>query len=394
MTFKLHTLFLVVIFFATALKAQTNPPEVFEDFMNYIQSCQNMKAQRVFKETSKAQADQANLSTTQSFLPKIRYGKYERDSSNQLDLVDVLQVSGSVPLNEVLYGYKLSDLEAKVETLNSNIKIYDGISLLINGFFKWRAIYLMKSEIESINKYFERIKYTSTGKLSFTELSKRTDAVLIRSKLASYQAQIDFYEKLFSTCTKKPDLKNPWLISIEPNKVPAELWNKSIDQQAKLRKTIERSHCQAKSELRSLKMDKERHLWYPKFFYAWSQETNSKIFPDRQGWSIGLEVSVPWFEKQKPNQIIDTCYLSLLEDDIKESNKTDSIKKQIQELTELILLRNRWGEVMKEALSAFKLQGEGPKMMSSAISQFEHLNLQVSEIETSLVMASTFKEQK
>lgn len=394
MVIKTYSLFLLSFFFIISANAQSNPPEVFEDFMGYIQSCQNLKVLRAFRETSKAEADQTNLSTVQSFLPKIRYGKYERDNTNQFDLVDVLQISGNVPLSEVLYGSKISNLESKVETLDSNIKIYDGLSLLINGFFKWRSLYLMKSEIESINKYFERVKYNSKGKLSFSELSKRTDAILIRSKLSSYEAQIAFYEKVFSTCTKKPDLKDPWLIAIDPSKVPSDLWNKSIDQQSKLRKSIERSHCQAKSELLSLKMDKERSLWYPKFFYAWAQETNSKIFPDREGWSFGLEVSVPWFEKQKPTHIVDSCHLSLQEDDIRESSNIDSIKKQTEELAELILLRNRWGEVIKETLGAFKLQGEGPKMMSSAISQFEHLNLQVSEIETSLVMASTFKETK
>jgi hypothetical protein len=390
---KLLMVFAISIFGSMSF-SQTTASGTFDEFISYIHSCPNLKTQRLYQDTARAEAEQTGLSTTQSFLPKLRYGKYERDSLNEYDLVNVMQVSGSIPLNEVVYGYKISELESKVENLNANIKIYDGISLLINSFFKWRSLYLMRSEISSINKYFERTKFTTKGKLSFADLSKRTDAILIRSRLTSYETQISYYEKLFSGCSKSSNLKNPWDIPIDPQKVSSELWNKSIDQQSHLRKTIEKSYCRSKSQLIGLKLDKESSLWYPKFFYAWAQETGSKLFPDRSGWSLGFEVSIPWYEGKKPTLATDDCYLSLQEDEIKDASKTDSIKKQVEELSELILLRNRWGEVMKEALGAFKLQGEGPKLMSSAITQFERLNLEVSEIETNLVMASTFKESK
>lgn len=378
----------------SAVAQQESSAAVFQELISYIHSCSALRVHRQYRDTAKVQADLAGQSTTQSFLPRIRYGLDERESSDQLDRVRALRVQGSISLNEALYGYKVSDLEAKVESLNSNIKIYDGIAGLVNGFFKWRALSLLHSEIESINKYFSRVKNRKKSKISFSELSQRTDALLIRSKLSLYQTQISFYEKLFADCSKKANLKNPWDIPVELKNVSVEDWSQSLEQQDKLRNNIEKMHCQAKSDLQGVRMEKQKTAWYPKLYYGWSQETGSKIYPDRSGWTMGLEVSIPWPGLPKAAVPTDECQLRLQQESIKETDKAGFAKRQMQELIELTHLRDRWGEVMKETLGAFSLEGNGPKMMSSAIVQFEHLNLQVAELETNLVMSSTFKVSK
>ena len=159
-------LLLTMPLIAFAQQKPSSSAEVFSELLSYVRSCPMLETYRQYRSTAKAEADFADRSTTHSFLPRARIGLDEREGSDQLDTVQVVRLQGTVSLAEVMYGYKVADLQAKTGTLDADIKVYDGVSSIVEGFFKWRALSMLQSQLESINGYYAKIRKSNNKKLS------------------------------------------------------------------------------------------------------------------------------------------------------------------------------------------------------------------------------------